>query len=349
MYSTCLFCNNALGANETIEAFPVGRRLAFDQARGRLWVVCPKCERWNLTPLEERWEAIEQSEKLYRDTRKRVATDNIGLAKLSDGTTLVRIGEPLRPEFAAWRYGDQFGRRRNRQLLLTAGGLAGVGALFTGMAVAGVSIGAFAWMFGNAGHSLLRGSPEEIVARVSRPGKDIMLVRRRHLGETSLSRDAAGQFTLDLRFKKGSERFTGREAERIASILLPKVNRYGGNRKAVAEAVREIESAGSAENYLQFLSKLGHEYTRPARRGRKYNRYFDMSAAQPGDKGLYGLPGPHRLALEMALHEESERRAMQGELQELERAWKDAEEIAAISDNLLVPSSVATALGRLKG
>jgi len=64
MYSTCLFCNSPLGANESVEAFPVGKRLAFDQAKGRLWVVCPKCERWNLTPLEERWEAIEQTETL---------------------------------------------------------------------------------------------------------------------------------------------------------------------------------------------------------------------------------------------------------------------------------------------
>src|SRR5262249_9172081 len=77
MYSTCLFCTKTLGANESIETFPVGKRLAFDAAKGRLWVVCPHCERWNLSPLEERWEAIEQSEKLYRDTRRRVATDNI--------------------------------------------------------------------------------------------------------------------------------------------------------------------------------------------------------------------------------------------------------------------------------
>ena len=58
MYATCLFCNRPLGHNESIEHFPVGRRLAFDAAKGRLWVVCPACERWNLTPLEERWEAI---------------------------------------------------------------------------------------------------------------------------------------------------------------------------------------------------------------------------------------------------------------------------------------------------
>ena len=64
--------------------------------------------------------------------------------------------------------------------------------------------------------------------------------------------------------------------------------------------------------------------------------------------GLFAIPTPQRLALEMALHEESERRAMQGELEELERAWREAEEIAGISDNLLVPSSVSSALDKLK-
>jgi hypothetical protein len=40
------------------------------------------------------------------------------------------------------------------------------------------------------------------------------------------------------------------------------------------------------------------------------------------------------LALEMALHEESERVALQGELAALETAWREAEEIAAIADSL---------------
>src|SRR5581483_12380959 len=50
MYSTCLFCHEPLGSNDTFETFPVGRRLAFDGAKGRLWVVCKQCERWNLSP-----------------------------------------------------------------------------------------------------------------------------------------------------------------------------------------------------------------------------------------------------------------------------------------------------------
>ena len=113
MYRTCMYCKKALGSNEVVEEFPVGRRLAFDAEKGRLWVVCRRCERWNLTPLEERWEAVETCEKLFRGTRVRVSSENIGLAKHAEGLELVRIGEPLRPEFAAWRYGDQFGRRRS--------------------------------------------------------------------------------------------------------------------------------------------------------------------------------------------------------------------------------------------
>ena len=54
MFKSCMYCHKRLGNNEVIESFPVGRRLAFDGERGRLWVVCRRCERWNLTPLEER-------------------------------------------------------------------------------------------------------------------------------------------------------------------------------------------------------------------------------------------------------------------------------------------------------
>ena len=50
-------------------------------------------------------------------------------------------------------------------------------------------------------------------------------------------------------------------------------------------------------------------------------------SARPGDQDK-------RLALEMAMHEETERRALDGELALLATAWKEAEEIAAIADEL---------------
>jgi hypothetical protein len=345
MYSTCIFCNKPLGANQTFETFPVGRRLAFDAARGRLWVVCPVCERWNLSPLDERWEAIEQAEQLYRDARRRVTTDNIGLARLRDGTTLVRIGEPRRPEFAAWRYGDQFGRRRTRALLVAGGGAAALGAVVVGGAVAGASVGGFTWMIAQAGQNIIHGNPETVVAKIRTERYGLVQVRRRHLGETCLGRGADGSLAVNLRFRNGEGRFTGDEAARIASLLVPKVNRFGGSRREIGMAVDAIESAGGSD---AFLARIADHPVAVAQRTRQMPWYRRGDNRRYLKAGLFALPKPARLALEMALHEEAERRAMEGELQALETAWRDAEEIAAIADNLFVPESVEEKIRELK-
>ena len=101
MYQTCMFCNKPLGENPVVEAFPVGRRLVFDSERGRLWVVCRKCERWNLSPIEERWEAIDTCERLFSQIRLKASTEQVGMARHREGLELVRIGRPQRPEFAS--------------------------------------------------------------------------------------------------------------------------------------------------------------------------------------------------------------------------------------------------------
>lgn len=347
MYATCLFCHQPLGRNESIETFPVGARLAFDPSKGRLWVVCPKCERWNLTPLEERWEAIEEAEKFYRDTRRRVSTDNIGLARLRDGTTLVRIGEPLRPEFAAWRYGDQFGRRRRRQLLITGGGIAGVGAFVAGGVAAGMAVGAFGWIIMQSLSSVIHGSPESVVARIRTESNGLIHVRRRHLAESSLSPGSDGSLAIDLRFKNGSARFEGAEAQRIASIVVPKVNRFGGSRATIAQAVEEIDAIGSSTGYIERLVRASSNT--PLLRPTKSKWQGSPSPRDVAKHGLFALQGPQRLALEMALHEEAERRAMEGELLQLEEAWRDAEEIAAIADDMFLPPSFDSMLRRMKG
>ena len=55
-----------------------------------------------------------------------------------------------------------------------------------------------------------------------------------------------------------------------------------------------------------------------------------------------------RLAWEMATHDASEREALAGELASLETAWRDAESIAAVADNLLLPDAVRVTLDRLR-
>ena len=50
----------------------------------------------------------------------------------------------------------------------------------------------------------------------------------------------------------------------------------------------------------------------------------------------------------MVVNEDAERRALEGELHVLEAAWKAAEEIAGIADDMFLPASVEDDLARLK-
>jgi hypothetical protein len=324
VYSTCLFCNQALGSNDAIEAFPIGRRLAFDQRRGRLWVVCRKCEKWNLTPLEERWEAIETCERLFRDTRKRVSTDNIGLATLTEGLELVRIGEPQRPEFAAWRYGDQFGRRRRRLWARSmAAGVAYTAFMNLGAAAgfAGVALWS-SWIIGNAGLGMIRG--RRIVARIPDHAGGHANIRLRQLRKMSLV-PGTGSGEWALRLLAGKERgelvLIGEQARRVAARLVPLMNSFGATRNETAKAVGQLEEARSSESYLAWAARNPPSYW----------------------KGSVFW-----LATEMALNEENERHALEADLAHLEDAWKEAEEIAAIADNLALPGDVERGLHSLR-
>ena len=365
VYSTCLFCNASLGANEVVEQFPVGRRLAFDASKGRLWVVCRKCERWNLTPIEERWEAIEACERRFRETRLRVSTDNIGLARVREGLELVRIGTALRPEFAAWRYGAQFGRRRRRHLLFTGAGAAAAGGVLIAGPMTGIIAGS-SWALLNVGNTLYNMFDEQRVrVRLRIPDlSEPLLIRKRHLRKVSLvpANDGAdrAQWTLRLAYAKTAPWWTSRETARrhlasfergeqyatmelsgpqalqAAGALLPQLNATGAGQAQVRAAVRLIEDIGDPLALFQ-------DYARSPRFSRRWGG--DVHPTTP----IRTLPAEVRLALEMVAHEESERRALEGELALLNAAWREAEEIAAIADDLLVPQTVGLWLRRWKG
>jgi hypothetical protein len=355
MYTTCLFCHSDLGTNEVIESFAVGRRLAFDAAQGRLWVICRKCERWNLTPVEERWEAVEQCERLFTQTRLRVSSDNIGLSRLSEGLELVRIGKALRPEIAAWRYGDQFGRRRRRYIIgTTAVGLAAAGILIAGPAtgiLAGGGFGMFQILNG-----LQRAARDRIVrARVAVPGRDRpAILRGKDMKRIVLATDGP-EWSLRIpsggprnRFVAGHQEITlsGDEALRAAAAVLPGVNLKGASRTEVADAVQLLERTPDPHalfaNAAHLPSSRARNWTASSGFvvvgssgfGRAMPRLAGRSYLAAGETFLDRLPQPVRLALEMAAHEDIERRAMQGELAMLEQAWRQAEEIAAISDSM---------------
>ena len=355
MYSTCIFCSQSLGRNEAIEHFPVGRRLAFDAAKGRLWVVCRKCERWNLTPLEERWEAIEECERAFRGTRLRLSTDHIGLARLRDGTDLVRIGEPQRPEMAAGRYGDQFGRRTRRNVLYGVGWMAAFTGVVWGFPLVGMAgLGSVGSILMQAGHQWR--DRRLVVARVQVAQADGSVAQlslaRLHVLRTKLATHADGRWLLDVPYLGGGEHLqysqqglrhltdsielTGDEAQRAAAQILPHINTLVGRSQTVRDAVRVMEAAGSPE------TAFGNAARMVPRGGWTLVRGKTMGGS------LAALPAPVRLALEMASHEDAERRVFEGELHVLEEAWRSAEEIAGIADDLLLPDSVSSALARMK-
>jgi hypothetical protein len=130
---------------------------------------------------------------------------------------------------------------------------------------------------------------------------------------------------------------TGDDAMRAAGALLPRVNHGGGSEKQIQNAVGIIEDASAPAELFKRVardqqSRVARGFGNPKRR-----------------QSLKRVPVELRLALEMASHEESERIALEGELHVLEEAWRQAEEIAGIADDMFLPESIDDDLLRLKG
>lgn len=350
MFTTCLHCTGSLDRNSAFEQFPVGSRFAFDARRGRLWVICRRCARWNLSPLEERWEAVEAMERRFRDTRLRVSTDQIGMARLPEGVDLIRIGEPLRPEMAAWRYGDTFGRRRKWAIAGSVAAAAGVAAVVSGAVVAGATMVALV----PAVQLVVIGSTVLQIGVAQRPlahpdGSRFMPIGALRLipsdteaGWAVVTGYAAKYTHADPKLfdrnwwhmarqqqgknEIGSLRLEGDDALPILRRALPKVNRAGARAQAVSDGVRLIEEIGGPAHVARWTAQQSRAW---------------FNKASWGDLGDFAtFPAPARLAFEMALNEDTERRALEGELALLTDAWREAETIAGIADRLLIPNAI---------
>jgi hypothetical protein len=218
-------------------------------------------------------------------------------------------------------------------VIAVSGGALLVGGVTMGLgAFAAGSLGKWLWQFTEYG------LPWQIVARIRRPRWPVIQVQRRHLHTSRITVGRDGSLGLQLEHTGGSIDLEGDEARRAATRLLPAVTRFGGTPDQVKTAVERLDRAGDAERYLAEAARIGARLTR--------SRAADEDDLETG---LLALPTPLTLALEMALHEEQERRALEGELAELEAAWREAEEIGAIADSLLLPDWVEGAIRRMKG
>jgi hypothetical protein len=402
LFSTCLFCHASLGANASVERFPVGRRLAFDAAKGRLWAVCVRCGQWNLAPLDERWEAIEECERLFRSTVLRYSTGNVGLAWLHEGAELVRIGEALRPEVAAWRFGRVLLRRRSvgarigghvaRAVVRVTDAVARLGGA-GGSGPAHDERAAVARLLARhrGGHVLdvvrvphaLRGTATTSATSGPRTDVPIAVVRYRHLEGVALVRPESGRsWALHVPHDRGALHLEGEAGVRTAAKLLAAINRTGGaggiDHDVLAAAARKVDESAQPDSYfnrvlalalraswgrggadaealvgqrrlgVQSLEGASSDVERLAFRltGRTFWAHGGVGC-EPRT-ALLEVPLADRLALEMAAHEDAERRALDGELAELAAAWREAEEIAAIADAMFLPAGVEEGVGRLR-
>jgi hypothetical protein len=333
MYRSCIFCSADLGTNGAIAAFPVGRSLAFDASAGRLWAICPTCGRWNLAPLEERWEAVESAEQHFRDTRLRVQSENLGLCRLADGTRLVRVGAALPGELAAWRYGRTLVGRRRQYLLGTGALAAGAAVVVGGMwAAGGLAAANLLFQVGVMIRDQRQGARVlgHVPADESPIGSTITVTQRRMAG-ARIGLDEEGDPALVLTpirrpREQPGDRLTlvlrGDTGRALLGRGMVLANTRGASGRQVQQALDRLDHPGSAAGLLLKLAYGGMGIGL----GKGYNARTRPEAVP--------MPAPERLALEMALHEQQERMALEGELAGLKAAWREAEQIARIADAL---------------
>ncbi|MEO8479898.1 MAG: hypothetical protein ABI542_09735 [Gemmatimonadota bacterium] len=310
---------------------PIGRRLAFDASKGRLWVVCRHCAKWNLVPFDTRLETIDACERIFSDTRMQFSTDNIGIARVREGLELIRIGPALRPEYAAWRYGDSFGKRRRRNVLLAAGGVAAVSGVWLGGAALGISVGGVLQTL-NYGNILYTHKRVVIrVPRLDRPPIELspMLASKAALvpwdnGGWAIRTKVMESGRMGKSASKQEQFISGPDAVPLLGRILGRVNHYGGSAKQVRTAVETLEER---KDLASLLGSAGP----------------DDWSGKP--RAIRKLPNQLRLAAEMLVNEDSEREALGGELKFLEWQWKEAERLAKIGDDLELDADLSHRTG----
>ena len=323
MFKACAFCSAPFDGDGGPSGLGIGRRFAFDEWKGRLWVVCPRCSRWNLTPFDDRLEQIETLARTARQGRVLAATDQVTLIRWQ-GYDLVRIGKPPRVELATWRYGERL-RARARERARVVVPLTVV-ALGLGVAVnvaAGGSLGIFVWNL----HSLAEAAYVGLVGRrkiqllepplCARCGT-VMQLRAKHVQHARLVPQAQTEIALVVTCphcgREGAS-LTGDDATRALRQGLTYLNATRSGRRRAADAARVVDQTGGAEQLVRDVAR--------------------------SELTLRALRPDRRLALEMAVDE-------QAEVRELERRWREAEEIAEIADSLFTPPEVDEHLKRLR-
>lgn len=309
MYSSCLYCLGDLGSNRVLRNLPTGRAIAFDPTRGRVWVVCPVCARWNLMPIGERWELLEEAERTYAECGRRVESGQIGVAVLEDGTRLVRVGAASPFELASWRYGAKLRAKTTVDRAM--------GVLHRWFGGTLLSPGVF-------------GRHRVIHALGGEPSRP---VRRSDLDGAQFDLDASqGRLDVTLRSWRLGDTPAAPESARLLERILLSVNRDHAGPRTLDAAVRYLDRYG--DGLIGSLADTSSDERQGILRLRYEGEGSWRGEWSPDGSGFLAISRYRTLALEMALQEDSERRALEEDLSALERRWREAEALAKIADGL---------------
>ena len=322
MYRKCLVCSREFEPNDALEHLDRGRRVACDPARGRLWLICRGCSRWSLIPMDSRWEAVEELERLVTDRGRLLSrTDNVALLRAGP-LEIVRVGGAELREEAWWRYGRELKSRRERyHKLSTAGTVAAAATIAGSWATGGMSFVA-AWLVWDKAPGLVTGGARLLRfgrtawrghGACERCGRAIHRVRYRDREELVLrSEGESVGVRIFCRHCEASDSgflLAGQEAGHTLRRVLTYHHFAGASEGRVDKAARLIDAAGGT--------------------GRLPSRI--LNKATP----LHKVGRVGRVALEIAVHEDHERRLLSMEVAELEAHWRREEELAQIMDGEL--------------
>jgi hypothetical protein len=324
VFRNCAFCNASFDGDGGPSGLGIGRRLAFDEWKGRLWVVCPRCSRWNLTPFDDRLERIEAVARAASQGRIAASTDQVALIRWQR-YDFVRVGKPPRVELATWRYGERLrNRQRERMKVVVPLTIAAIGVGIAANVAAGGGFGVIVWNIHRvADWMYLRMVGGRKVALLEPPicahCGSVMQLRARHVQHARVVPDRHADMAVVLscpRCRHEGAQLTGSEAIQVLRQGLTYLNLSRAGRRRAEDAAREVDQVGGPDRLVRDIAQ----------------RELTLRALRP-ERGL---------ALEMAVDERAE-------VEELERQWREAEEIADIADGTLSTSAdIEDELRRLK-
>ncbi len=288
-------------------------------------MVCDSCYRWNLWPPEDQGGALAALERVATARGETlVRTENVTLLAVGE-MILIRVGEATLHERSWWRYG--------REVLVRERSLRSTGARLSAYAYGALAAVAESVGLGDRNFKVRfeEGMTAEVL-RWRRFGWAAWFGRLRCPSCGSYLRaarfdlswwfcptvDERGKLALGIPCPRCDPwtpekvyHLRGYEAESVLRRVLAYQNITGAGERAVEEAVREVEAAGSPEAFIE-------------------------SALRDGPF-LRELAFPRAVALEISLNEGLERRALEEEASGLEFMWRREEELARIMDEELDP------------